>query len=146
MEKEKITECMVCGKLFPRGPNDMARHTTAVTLMHLVSDNPDEKGFDYGCKKCKLYFTSQDHLEAHQTFSSCNKNRKVLPVPGTQTPKHTTTKAKKPPQIKKKAIVETEHNEDDGEIKTLECMICGKLFPRGPIDLARHSQGNKQLF
>lgn len=27
------------------------------------------------------------------------------------------------------------------ELKTMECMICGKLFPRGPIDLQRHATG-----
>ncbi len=26
--------------------------------------------------------------------------------------------------------------------KTMECMVCGKLFPRGPIDLQRHATGN----
>lgn len=27
------------------------------------------------------------------------------------------------------------------DVKTMECMICGKLFPRGPIDLHRHATG-----
>lgn len=27
--------------------------------------------------------------------------------------------------------------------RTVECMICGKLFPRGPIDLHRHATGTR---
>ena len=29
--------------------------------------------------------------------------------------------------------------------RTMECFVCGKLFPRGPIDLARHQNGTALL-
>lgn len=31
--------------------------------------------------------------------------------------------------------------DEEEACRTMECMICGKLFPRGPIDLARHQTG-----
>ena len=37
-----------------------------------------------------------------------------------------------------------EAGQDDG--KTTECMICGKLFPRGQIDLYRHATGKRHYY
>lgn len=34
---DKTVECLVCGKLFPRGELDLARHSVAVTLQHKIS-------------------------------------------------------------------------------------------------------------
>ena len=68
---ERITECLICGKLFPRGPIDLARHGAAITLKHIFSDKRSAS-FPFGCKKCTSYFTSKEHLEMHCSKSRCN--------------------------------------------------------------------------
>ena len=68
---ERVTECLICGKLFPRGPIDLVRHGAAVTLKHVFSDKKSAS-FPFGCKKCSTYFTSKEHLEMHGTKSRCN--------------------------------------------------------------------------
>ena len=68
---ERITECLICGKLFPRGPIDLVRHGAAVTLKHVFSDKKSAS-FPFGCKKCSTYFTSKEHLEMHGSKSRCN--------------------------------------------------------------------------
>ena len=37
ISSDKTVECLVCGKLFPRGELDLARHSVAVTLQHKTS-------------------------------------------------------------------------------------------------------------
>lgn len=74
---DKTAECLVCGKLFPRGALDLARHQTAVTLLHVVSEKKSAS-FPHSCKKCGVYFTRDEHLDLHKEFSSCNpKNLKA---------------------------------------------------------------------
>ena len=68
----KTLECMVCGKTFSRGPVDLARHQTAVTLKHLVSTTTSSQ-FSFGCRKCNIYFTSKEHLSLHRAQSSCGQ-------------------------------------------------------------------------
>ena len=71
MRPDKTTECLVCGKLFPRGAVDLARHQSAVTLQHLISEKKSST-FPHACKKCGICFTQEDHLELHKEQSSCN--------------------------------------------------------------------------
>ena len=68
---EKVTECLICGKLFPRGPIDLARHGAAVTLKHIFSDKKSNL-FPFGCKKCNTYFSTKEHLDMHPIKSRCN--------------------------------------------------------------------------
>lgn len=68
---DRITECLICGKLFPRGPIDLARHGAAVTLKHIFSEKKSNS-FPLGCKKCNTYFSSKEHLEMHSLKSRCN--------------------------------------------------------------------------
>lgn len=72
MSDSKTLECMVCGKTFSRGPVDLARHQTAITLKHLVSTTSSAQ-FSFGCRKCNIYFTSKDHLSLHRSQSSCGR-------------------------------------------------------------------------
>lgn len=121
---DRTLECMVCGKEFPRGPNDLARHSSAATLLHLVSSNLSAS-FPFSCIKCGLCFTTDDHLDMHKKYSSCKISKEAKLIRVKQEPSE---------------------SGDGLEDKTLECMICGKLFPRGPIDLARHQQGIKSIY
>lgn len=128
MSGERTVFCLVCGKKFPRGVLDLARHTTAITLQHLISHKP-KSGYDFHCAKCDIYFTAKAHLELHQD-SVCpvkdkQRNQKALSPVG---------------KVKVKKDTEDEV-EDDATERTMECVVCGKLFPRGPIDLARHQTG-----
>lgn len=70
-ERLEVTECLICGKLFPRGPIDLARHGAAVTLKHVFSEKKSSS-FPFGCKKCATYFSSKEHLEMHYLKSKCN--------------------------------------------------------------------------
>ena len=70
-ERVDVTECLICGKLFPRGPIDLARHGAAVTLKHVFSEKKSAS-FPFGCKKCTTYFSMKDHLEMHTLRSKCN--------------------------------------------------------------------------
>lgn len=70
-ERLEVTECLICGKLFPRGPIDLARHGAAVTLKHVFSEKKSSS-FPFGCKKCATYFSSKEHLEMHSLKSRCN--------------------------------------------------------------------------
>eukprot|EP01032_Pedospumella_encystans_P016357 gene16357-18665_t len=68
---ERTMECVVCGKLFPRGPIDLARHQTAVTLKHLVHPRHTAT-YHFGCKRCGSHFTTAEHLAMHTEQSTCN--------------------------------------------------------------------------
>jgi len=130
MSGERTVICLVCGKKFPRGVLDLARHTTAITLQHLIS-NRSKPGYDFHCSKCDLYFTVKAHLELHQ--------QSVCPVKSKPKPSANVSPVAKP-KAKKEAVEDEGADDDQGE-KTMECVVCGKLFPRGPIDLARHQTG-----
>lgn len=130
---ERTVLCLVCGKKFPRGVLDLARHTTAITLQHLISHKA-KPGYDFHCSKCDIYFTAKAHLELHQ--------QSVCPVKDKQrAPKSASPVAKSKVKKETQESEEEEDDEDDTSERTMECVVCGKLFPRGPIDLARHQTG-----
>lgn len=147
MSADRAATCLVCGKKFPRGPLDLARHTSAITLMHLTSKTP-KPNFDYHCGKCDLYFKLQSHLELHLQ-SVCPGRAKAKAAPAASTasssskPNNSTSAntATGNSTIVKAERVMHEATETREEERTMECMVCGKLFPRGPIDLARHQTG-----
>lgn len=68
---DRTQECLICGKLFPRGPNDLARHAAAVTLKHVYSEKRSSH-FSIGCRKCNTFFTCKEHLDLHTKKSKCN--------------------------------------------------------------------------
>lgn len=131
MNGDKCVMCFVCGKKFPRGPLDLARHSTAITLMHLASTKA-KPNYDFKCSKCHIYFKQQAHLDLHlQNVCLLTRMAKLVTSPSTASNKSCI-----------QAIdVEQSVDENKEEDKTSECMVCGKLFPRGPIDLARHQTG-----
>lgn len=43
----------------------------AITLKHLTSVKYTA-AFQFGCKKCGLYFNCEDHLQTHKEQSTCN--------------------------------------------------------------------------
>lgn len=70
-DPSKSEECMVCGKIFPRGIIDLARHQTAITLQHL-SSTEQSATCSIQCERCGIYFSSDEHVKMHQTQSSCS--------------------------------------------------------------------------
>jgi len=153
--KDKTAMCLVCGKKFPRGPLDLARHSTAVTLRHLTSKK-QMTGYAFNCAKCSLFFTSKQHLDLHKQ-TACIGKTKAAPtppasasapsapasapssVPASAAKLKPTPKLEKPLKEMKSSDEDGDSFDGDGHDRTLECMVCGKLFPRGPIDLARHA-------
>lgn len=140
-------ECMVCGKLFPRGPLDMARHTSAITLKHLFQDKKTST-FCFGCSKCGLHFTMEEHLKMHKSETSCAKGKKSKGASGRKVTEEIVLDGEDDEENTKGLSLAAPGNNsnaaagDGAEVetpRTLECMICGKLFPRGPVDLARHT-------
>jgi DNA-directed RNA polymerase subunit RPC12/RpoP len=139
-------ECAVCGKQFSRGILDLRRHMNATTLQHLFSET---MGGDYKfqCPRCGLYFTKEDHLTSHNMFSSCkdpsgnevvaNNTVSFQGVLTNQEFSHEEKLCEEPmiTDFKDESILSP--HSDTG--RTMECMVCGKLFPRGPIDLHRHA-------
>ena len=118
--------CLICGKKFPRGTLEFSHHVTAHNIQHLASNKP-RPGYDYHCEKCDLYFTTEDHLDLHvQSICPIKEKQKELSL----------------------MLSESGDSPDvclhDAEERSVECMVCGKLFPRGPIDLARHATGNQE--
>ena len=138
MSIDKAATCLVCGKKFPRGVLDLGRHTSAITLMHLASKKP-KPNFDYHCSKCDLYFKLQSHLELHLQSVCPGRLKAKATAPssaGTNTGNNTKTNIVT--KVEKEFHEPTESRDEE---RTMECMVCGKLFPRGPIDLARHQTG-----
>jgi hypothetical protein len=77
--RDRTLECAVCGKQFNRGHLDLARHMNAVTLQHLFAKQQSEQ-FSFGCKLCGIYFTCQEHLDAHNTQTTCGKTKGVKAI------------------------------------------------------------------
>eukprot|EP01031_Cornospumella_fuschlensis_P026112 gene26112-31530_t len=197
-------ECIVCGKLFARGPLDLARHINAVTLQHFATKK-SKGGFNFHCSRCGYFFQQEDHLNLHGQFSACargvplaqsesavqkrNASRLNERLNGKSVSDLGSNQSQEPP-VKHQRLLrggcmssegddgmdvdvdeadngsDSDHNStinssdqdsnensmnvsirlsidssnlDGEEVKTLECMVCGKLFPRGPVDLARHA-------
>ena len=155
MSGDRTVSCLVCGKRFPRGVLDLARHTTAVTLKHLIK-RQQRGNFTFNCAKCNLYFASKDHLDLHFLQVCPSKARPKPTKTANGTPTSATSKAIKHDVVNEDDMNGAEGAEADEDDKyaqenaqeekdidrTMECLICGKLFPRGPIDLARHQTGN----
>lgn len=72
IDLNKSEECMVCGKMFHRGIIDLARHQTAITLQHL-SSSEQSATCQLQCERCGIYFSNEEHIEMHQSQSSCSK-------------------------------------------------------------------------
>jgi hypothetical protein len=49
----------------------LARHANAVTLLHIVKTR-HSINFPFECKKCRLFFSSEEFLDSHHKNSSCN--------------------------------------------------------------------------
>lgn len=143
---DRTVSCLVCGKQFPRGQLDLNRHINAITLKHLYSKKPSPS-YDFECLQCNTFFTKTDHLELHILNGLCHKSNNAQNI-------------LKDMEDVAPVLVSSEylndHLDDDknrdgdsesrnphksSDKKTMECMICGKLFPRGPIDLHRHATG-----
>ena len=67
-------ECMVCGKVFPRGEKALLRHKTAPTLLHAFAHSKTSD-CTFGCSTCNVHFTTATHLARHEEESSCGKRR-----------------------------------------------------------------------
>ena len=77
-DDEHVTECLVCGKIFPRGQPDLDRHQNAATLQHKFISNKS-KDYPYNCMYCSTYFLSKVHLQMHNTLTICgSKNSKSM--------------------------------------------------------------------
>jgi hypothetical protein len=153
---DRNLECLVCGKCFPRYPNDLERHIQATTLKHFFS-NKLSSTFRFGCLACQTFFTTAAHLSLHEVQSSCasdrkdgaiQKNKKIDKEDNNNDNNNNTSNANlsdgeetifskfsKTSKISKKSVESIKITKQD---RTVECMVCGKLFHRGPIDLARH--------
>ncbi len=59
---------------------DLARHQSALTLLHRVGDKKSSS-FQHGCKYCGSYFTTEEHLALHDSQSSCGKKRSGFLIP-----------------------------------------------------------------
>jgi len=170
------SECLVCGKQFPRGSLDLLRHSNAVTLKHQISKKQSST-FRHSCPfNCGLYFLKKDHLNLHRQIvcgSKAKAKRISLQYLTSTYDSFITKKRKKEnetnqiiPQVivKRKKVSKSEKNNihnneiDDNDVReqigllesepinpetTLECMVCGKLFPRSNDDLQRHMTGKE---
>jgi hypothetical protein len=67
------------------------------------------------------------------------KNKDHTSLEGTQTSVDAATKT--PIQPSPSVVSTLSDTPNNSLTKTMECMICGKLFPRGTIDLSRHTTG-----
>jgi len=133
---DKSVTCLVCGKIFPRGHVDLARHMAAITLKHQVKSK--QKGsFTFNCGKCSIYFASKEHLDLH-TQLVCPGKAKGKKASATNTAKSAggTGKNNLPGS---EEDLNSMLDQDEQADRTVECMVCGKLFPRGAIDLQRHA-------
>ncbi len=157
--EDKTVECLVCGKLFPRGLVDLQRHQAAVTLRHHFSTKRTA-AFTFHCEKCNIFFGTEGHLELHKLESSCNETKDSQRIGAAQLGADIAAASEMSPTVSRDDITNkslseagnaaaasssTENvgsaaTEEEVPNKILECMVCGKLFPRGAVDLARHSQ------
>lgn len=174
--RDKTMECPVCGKHFPRGLLDLTRHVNAITLQHLFSKKENNQ-YSFGCSKCNLFFTKKEHLEMHNTQTSCSREKSLKYKFNKDDSENLLNDGDVAEDISLGSSlnasdeVDVEEDEEAEEVedtqssaatfgistddlleeaaampkkndmKTMECMVCGKLFPRGPIDLHRHATG-----
>lgn len=147
--KDKInTTCLVCGKFFTHGILDLKRHITAITLQHIISKK-SSSSFQFSCpNKCGIYFREKAHVEMHVKQACIKKvSKKELKALETSSSvcieQSNKTDINKEENITDDSYSDTKINSTNNVNKkaTQECMVCGKLFLRGPIDLARHTNG-----
>lgn len=167
--RDKTMECPVCGKHFPRGLLDLTRHVNAITLQHLFSRKESDQ-FTYGCVKCGLYFTKKEHFDMHNSQTSCSREKgskykfykddadsngengvvdNISLSPSMLHGHMEYEETDDGSQVDQ--FVHNDNSADDlleetdslkrNDNRMMECMVCGKLFPRGPIDLHRHATG-----
>lgn len=144
----KAVECLICGKIFARGIVDLQRHQAAVTLKH-VFHHKKTAAFPHGCEKCHVWFGTEEHLASHKVDSSCNPNK---PPCVDSVVARALAEAQKEENNRKAEVSgpspaegtsspsSSSNVEKEWIPKILECMVCGKFFPRGIVDLTRHSQ------
>jgi hypothetical protein len=141
-EQQGIPECAVCGKQFPRGIVDLNRHVNAATLQHLFAEN-ESPSYPFGCTKCGLHFTKDEHLTCHHQFSSCGLrgigSNGADAIPAEKGSQDLDDGAQKSTFGSPSATNEEFLLDVGDSNRTLECMVCGKIFPRGPVDLQRHA-------
>jgi predicted SprT family Zn-dependent metalloprotease len=148
LDTDKTLECMVCGKIFHRGMIDLSRHQAAVTLKHTFTEKKSS-GFPFSCKKCSLYFSCKEHLDMHTKLSSCNP-KVVKQRLDNQENAEDASEETGDSNSQLGSEDDSEEKEDDiddvvddgasAEVdKTVECLICGKTFHRGLLDLNRHA-------
>lgn len=140
----RLPECLVCGKTFPKGISDLKAHAAASTLLHYVSDC-ETSHFQHHCEKCDSYFSCIEHLDMHNTHCTCGKSDddSVEFDDDCYTAKYRVSDSDEENDSDEDEDEDSDDNTQgtETEDKTMECFICGKLFPRGPIDLARHANG-----
>jgi hypothetical protein len=76
--KDHTLECAVCGKQFPRGHLDLIRHMNAITLQHLFVKGETKEsagGFNFHCARCGISFNCHDHLDSHNSQTTCGKSK-----------------------------------------------------------------------
>lgn len=143
-QNARLLECLICGKTFPKGIADLKQHAAASTLLHYVSDSETYR-FQHNCEKCGSYFSCIEHLEMHNTHCTCGKadDESVEFDADCYTAQYRVPDSDEEDGSDNEEEEESDENTQDteSEDRTMECFICGKLFPRGPIDLARHANG-----
>lgn len=163
------SECLICGEQFPKGSLELLKHSTDITLRHQISKKQTSI-FRYNCSyNCGLYFLKKGHLNLHyqNVCGSKAKAKKISLKYLTSTYDSFITKKQKKdssdsneiielPVVKQRKLSKTNGNESDEEVdivksepinseNSIECMVCGKLFPRSTTDLHRHMTGNNQI-
>ena len=102
---------------------ELSRHQTAPTLRHLTSKLTNSIfSLSNRCRRCGVIFTSADHLTKHKTQSSCDSTRVVKALESTNINEAT----------------QTRWNTLFRNSYTVECLVCGKLYP-SLLDLNRHT-------
>ena len=123
----------MCGKVFTKGALDLARHQAGTTVQHIVSTKRTSTCI-HECSKCHSFFTQEEHLQMHKEFSSCKSSRKskltdfFTPKPMKEA-KDQIDSSSSPSKGSKSTTSTTPRT--SGVDKTMECMVCGKLFSRG---------------
>ena len=124
---DRTVDCPVCGKVFPRGALDLARHQNALTLQHLTSTKKSNT-FPFGCKRCNLFFAEEDHLNIHNESSRCKRGKAIISPRSSPSPLLLSGTEEDEDEAGNALSAETRRSLPD---RTVECMVCGKLFPRG---------------
>ena len=152
-KSEDPHDCIVCGKIF-RGISDLRRHQLGPSIRHLSSNRGNDE-FQFQCHECEWYFNTEDNLILHQSLSpnrfhgmhkleiSPRRYQYQLFIDDNDTP---ISSPQNPIclEINSEPITSDSIKSDqkkfstDKNDRTVECLVCGKLFDRGMKDLLRH--------